>query len=84
MIRAMRLVWLRCMMRHSLGCEAAYSRASAEFRSAVMLAIIDGRDPTPWQSAATIYQTLISVEQDLQRSIRSQLIALGDRPELLA
>lgn len=83
MIRQLHIIWLRMLMSHSLDCEAAYSKAAAEFRSAAFGAILDGKDPTPWQSSAAIYQALICVEQDLQREYRGRLIGLGARPEML-
>lgn len=83
MIRQLRIIWLRMMMSHSLDCEAAYSKAAAEFRGAAFGAILDGKDPTPWQSAAAVYQALICVEQDLQREYRRRLIGLGARAEML-
>lgn len=84
MIRHLRLIWLRMMMSHSLNLEAAYSKAAAEFRSAGFDAILDGRDPTPWQSSAKIYQAMIGVEQDIQREYRARMIGLGAYPEMLA
>jgi hypothetical protein len=83
MIRQLRIIWLRMMMSHSLNCEAAYSRAAAEFRNAAFGAILDGKDPAPWQSSAEVYQALIGVEQDLQREYRGRLIGLGARAEML-
>lgn len=83
MIRKLRIIWLQMLMNHSLNLEAAYSKASAEFRSAVFGAILDGKDPSPWQSAAACYQAMICVEQDLQREYRGRLIGLGVYPEMI-
>lgn len=83
MIRQLRIIWLRCLMNHSLNLEAAYSKAVAEFRTATLCATLDGKDPTPWQSSSDVYQAMIGVEQDLQREYRARLIGLGVYPEML-
>jgi len=83
MIRQLRIIWLRMMMSHSLDCEAAYSKAAAEFRNAASAAILDGRNPAPFQASAALYHRLVLTEQDLQRNYRAQLIGLGARAEML-